>query len=223
MQSAKTLADKVLSQPSTESSKPLPSDKPQKLAQNLLDKLWLKMTEIYGHRWTGSFGVSADQSHAWAATLGGLTGQQIGFGLTALAATQDSQLKKWPPSAPEFRAMCENKTPEAHNLPTVDQAYREATRNAHPGMAGITRWTHAVVYHAATETGFYNLNRLPMELSRKLFERNYTIAIRDFLDGKPLKPMPLALPEKAEGRSTPEVGNAALEAIRRKVKGDQHE
>lgn len=218
MQAAHLLVDKARSQLLTESGKQLPSEK---LSQANLDKLWLKMTELYGNRWTGSFGVSADQSHAWAAALGGVSGQLIANGLTALALTQDPQLKKWPPSAPEFRCLCENKTPEAHNLPTMDQAYREATRNAHPSMAGITKWSHGVVYHAATETGFYNLNSLPMDVSRKLFERNYTITVRDYLDGKPLKAMPLALPEKVDGRSTPAVGRAALDAMRCKVKGGE--
>lgn len=218
MQAAKTLVDKALSQPSIKSDAPSPSDK---LSQSNMDKLWLKMAELYGIRWTGSFGASADQTHAWATVLGGLTGQQIANGLSILSATQDQQLRKWPPAAPEFRCLCENKTPEAHNLPTMDQAYREATRNAHPSMAGITKWSHGVVYHAATETGFYNLNNLPMDVSRKLFERNYTITVRDYLDGKPLKAMPLALPEKVDGRSTPAVGRAALDAMRCKVKGGE--
>ncbi|WP_431482252.1 replication protein P [Pseudomonas solani] len=216
METAKTIAASVLNRPSTESK---PQSPPEKLAQPLLDKLWIKLTELYGNRWTGSFGVSADQSHAWAATLGGLTGAQIGFGLTVLSTTQDEQLRKWPPSAPEFRALCENNTAEAHGLPTPDQAYREATRNAHPHMAGIATWSHEVVYHAATETGFYNLNTLAMRDSRKLFDRNYAIAIRDFLDGKPLKAMPLALPERVDARRTPEVGRAALQNLRSNLRG----
>lgn len=216
MQQASTIASRAIAQPSTTSSKPLP---PEKLRQGLLDNLWLKMTEMYGHRWTGSFGVTADQSHAWAATLGGLTGQQIAIGLGALAVTQDVQLKKWPPSAPEFRAMCENRTPEAFGLPAEEAAYREACRNAHPCMAGITKWTHEVVYHAATETGFYNLNTLRTPDSRKLFGRNYAIACRMFMDGQPLKSMPLALPETVAGSITPEVGNSALAKLREQLGG----
>lgn len=218
-QAASSLVDKALSQPSTKSSKPL---QPEKLSQVLLDKLWLKMTEIYGRRWTGNFGVSADQSHAWSATLGGLTGVQIGAGLTALAETQDKQLQEWPPSAPQFRAMCENKTPEAFGLPSEDQAYREACRNAHPGMAGIAKWAHEAVYHAAKETGFYNLNTLKMADSRKLFLRNYAIACRMVMGGEKLRPMPLALPAEVSGRRTEAVGRAALDAIRGKLVGGSH-
>lgn len=176
------------------------------------------MTEMYGNRWTGSFGVSADQSHAWAATLAGLTGKQIAVGLSALAVTQDEQLRKWPPSAPEFRALCENRSPEAFGLPAEESAYREACRNAHPAMAGIGNWTHDAVYHAATETGFYNLNTLRMADSRKLFARNYAIACRLVMAGEKLRAMPLALPAKVQSPSTPEVGRAALDALRSKVR-----
>lgn len=173
------------------------------------------MTEMYGHRWTASFGVSADQGHAWAAALGGLTGQQIAHGLAALVACDE----KWPPSAPEFRALCENRKPEAFGLPTEDAAYREAVGNAHPCMAGITKWSHDAVYHAATETGFYNLNTLRAADSRKLFARNYVIACRLVMDGKPLKPMPLALPEHVAAPVTPAVGNAALAELRKRIGG----
>jgi len=168
------------------------------------------MTEMYGHRWTASFGVSADQGHAWAAALGGLSGQQIAVGLSALVAGDE----KWPPSAPEFRALCENRNPEAFGLPTEDQAFREACRNAHPAMAGAGKWSHAAVYHAAAEAGFHNLNTLRTADSRKLFVRNYVMACRMVVEGKPLKAMPLALPEKVDGRMTPEVGNSALAALR---------
>lgn len=158
--------------------------------------------------------MSADQSHAWAATLGGLTGLQIGAGLTALAETDDKQLQEWPPSAPQFRALCENRNPEAFGLPSEDKAYREATRNAHPSMAGIGDWSHQAVHHAAKETGFYNLNTLRMEDSRKLFLRNYAIACRMVMAGEQLMPMPKALPATVDGRRTEAVGRAALDALR---------
>lgn len=168
------------------------------------------MTEMYGHRWTASFGVSADQSHAWASVLGGITGQQIAVGLSALVASAE----KWPPTAPEFRAMCiAAPTAESLGLPSEDKAFDEACRKVHPAMTGC-KWSHQVVYHAASESGFYNLQTLPMDASRKLFARNYAIACRLLLDGKPLKSIPLALPSSVDSRMTPEVGRAALAALR---------
>lgn len=223
MQAASKLVDKALAQPSMPSSKPSRPEKPPKLSQPLLDKLWLKMVEIYGRRWTGSFGVSADQSHAWAATLGGLNGQQIAVGLAALTTTEDEQLRKWPPSAPEFRALCENRNPEAFGLPSEDQAYREACRRAHPaGPALEDAWSHPAVCHAALETGFHNLATLKAEASRKLFARNYQAACRMVMDGKPLKSIPLGLPDPYSVTSvrTEEGGRQGLASIRAALRGE---
>ena len=211
MQQASNLADKVLTRQSIKSNEPSQSAKPEapKLSQAMIDKLWLKMTEIYGHRWTSSFGVSADQSHAWASVLGGVTGMQIAHGLGALASSG----AEWPPSATEFLALCYAGEADRLGLPPIDKAFDEAFRKAHPAMAGAT-WSHQAVYHAASESGFYNLQTLPMDASRKLFERNYAIACRLLLEGKPLKAIPLALPSSVDSRVTPEVGRAALAALR---------
>lgn len=223
MHAARNLIKTALDPQSMKSEKPSGAETRQKLSQPLLDKLWLKMTEIYGRRWTGSFGVSADQSHAWAAALGGLNGQQIAVGLAALTTTEDEQLRKWPPSAPEFRALCENRNPEAFGLPSEDQAYREACRRAHPaGPALEDAWSHPAVCHAALETGFHNLATLKAEASRKLFARNYQAACRMVMDGKPLKSIPLGLPDPYSVTSvrTEEGGRQGLASIRAALRGE---
>ncbi|PTT96267.1 Replication protein P, partial [Pseudomonas sp. HMWF031] len=75
------------------------------------------------------------------------------------------------------------------------------------------------VWHTAKEAGFENLNRLETSLAKKLFERNYVITVRRLVDGLPLQKMPLALPARAEGRRTPEVGNKALAELRARRAG----
>lgn len=63
------------------------------------------MTEIYGHRWSATFGESTDGNSAaetWAKGLAGVTGSQLADGLKACIASSDP----WPPTLPEFRAMC---------------------------------------------------------------------------------------------------------------------
>ena len=210
MQAASNLAQQVVRRPSTKSGQPSKPEQPQMLRQGLLDNLWLKMTEMYGHRWTASFGVSADQSHAWAATLGGLTGQRIADGLAALVTRGD----EWPPSAPDFRNLCIGASPEALGLPAVEKSYREACRNAHP--AAEQRWSHEAVHHAACETGFHELRSLPEDKSRALFERAYAVTVRMLLAGEPLREIPKALPASVRV-STPEVGRAALAALRKAV------
>lgn len=117
------------------------------------------------------------------------------------------------PSVGRFIAMCQP-TPEMLGIPTTDKAFREACRNVHPGMAGIAEWSHAAVYHAASESGFANLNTLPQDASRRLFDRNYQIAARALLAGEPLRKMPLALPAKTPTKSEQKVGQDALAALR---------
>lgn len=153
--------------------------------------------------------MSFNQGHAWASALAGITGQQLAVGLMAVIASGE----KWPPSAPEFRALCDARpTAESLGLPTEEKAFAEAVRKTHPAMAHAT-WSHDAVYHAAVECGFYNLQTLQQDASRKLFARNYSLAVRDLIDGKPLKARPLALTHGVEARVTPEVGRAGISAL----------
>lgn len=137
---------------------------------------------------------------------------QIDFGMT--------QVRKQPgdfiPSPGQFIEWCKP-TPEMLGLPPLAAAHREACRNAHPGMAGQGKWSHDAVWHTAKECGFESLNKLDTSLSLKLFERNYTITIRRLLAGLPLQSMPKALPARAEGKVTPEVGKDALARMRAKL------
>lgn len=156
---------------STGSSRPSQIEKPEKLRQVLLDKLWTKMTEMYGHRWTGSVGVLADQDHAWASVLGGLNGQQIANGLGQLVERADD----WPPSAPEFRAMCLH----VPGLPSAVAAWHQALEG---------RYQHEAVEVAAKLTGTYELRkaRLNDRALQQIFDRNYQVVCRRLQRGEPL-------------------------------------
>lgn len=119
------------------------------------------------------------------------------------------------PSIGDFLELC-RPSAESLGLPTAAAAYREACANAHPASA--QRWSHEAVHHAACETGFHELRSLPEERSRALFERAYAVTVRMLLAGEPLREIPKALPASVSV-STPEVGRAALAALRRKVSG----
>lgn len=64
------------------------------------------MAEIYGHRWTSAYGDNPNEGAAltWAKGLGGMRPQQLADGLRNCIASADP----WPPTLPEFRAMCLN-------------------------------------------------------------------------------------------------------------------
>ncbi len=137
--------------------------------------------------------------------------EQVRFGIEQCRQSSND----FAPSVGRFIQWCQP-TPEMLGLPTTDRAYREACANAHP--AASRNWSHPAVHHAACETGFYELNTLPEERSRKLFERNYAATVRMILAGEPLREIPKALPEKVTV-CTPEVGRSALEGLRDSLRG----
>ncbi len=161
------------------------------------------MARIYGHRWTSAFGATDDST--WLRGLRGLTPAQVGRGLSRCAT---HRADGWPPTLPEFRALC---TPMAEDLglPTPDAAYREAA------LADKDhRWSHPVVYAAAQATGLFELRTLPESKSRPLFERAYEIVTRRVLAGEQFDvPIPQAL-AKLPVPARPETASAALAAMR---------
>jgi Replication protein P. len=140
--------------------------------------------------------------------------EQIKFGVQACRQLPTDFV----PSVGRFIALCQP-TPELLGLPSEDDAYAEAARNAYPN-AGQVVWSHPAVSHAAREVGTYNLSTMPLKSSRMLFSRAYAIVCRMLANGEPLKPILIGLPEKAEGRRTPEVGKAALDKLRGAMRGE---
>ena len=177
------------------------------LTERHIADLWRRMTRIYGHRWTSAFGAKDDST--WLRGLHGLTPAQVGHGLSRCATHREGG---WPPTLPEFRALC-TPTAEDLGLPTPDAAYREAA------MADRDhRWSHPAVYAAAQAAGLFELRRLPESKSRPMFERAYEIVARRVLAGEQFDaPIPQAL-EKLPTPARPETVSAALAAMREKLR-----
>jgi hypothetical protein len=129
---------------------------------------------MYGHRWTSSFGVKADQDSAWATVLAGLNGQQLANGLNLLV--DKGEEFDWPPPAPVFRALCL----QVPGLPTEEEAWDQALRG---------EYKHDAVRVAAKQTGTYDLRtaRPDNKALRKTFARNYSIVRARAVMGKPLE------------------------------------
>ncbi len=62
--------------------------------------LWERMAKIYGHKWVSSYGEMDDGT--WLTGLGDVTPEQVGAGLEKCRTSAEP----WPPTLPEFRAMC---------------------------------------------------------------------------------------------------------------------
>ncbi|OZY58604.1 hypothetical protein CJF39_15170 [Pseudomonas lundensis] len=170
---ANAILDKAHSQFQIGCEQPLPSET-ERMPQPLLDKLWIKMSEMYGHRWTSNFGVSADMSHSWATVLKGITGKQIANGLNVLVEKGDEF--DWPPPANVFRAMCL----QVPGLPSEAQAWDEARSG---------KYSHEAVKIAAEATSTFDLHAGSSndKALRQRFERNYAIVVRRAQTGQPLE------------------------------------
>lgn len=107
-------------------------------------------------------------------------------------------------------------------LPSLDSAYREALAKTHPSMVETALWSHAAVYHAAARTGFSKLQLLSRELGMKALEMEYAKIRREIAKGNCLPPVPVASLPKPSSEADPELGNAALQAIRASLKGARH-
>lgn len=111
--------------------------------------------------------------------------------------------------------------PGAFGLPTAEKAYSQAMRNTHVAQVADARWTHAAIYHAAVAAGFHSLQNLNRELGFKRFDKCYQEQCRRLGRGETLAPAPIAALPNPARVSTPEVGRAALAALRSQC-GGQH-
>lgn len=133
-----------------------------------MEKLWVMMAGLYGHKWTSSYGASdikldehnkprAD-SGIWAKALSGVTGREIAHGMK-LCTTRTGSQAAWPPSAPEFRDMCVSARTDA-SIPDQIRSWREAVEAS--TAPGDWIFSHPIVQEAARMTGWYAIrNGIP--------------------------------------------------------------
>ncbi len=107
------------------------------------------MIGLYGAKWTREHGL-ADRTGQWLETLKDLHPQKFAMGINRVRLTG----KDWPPSAPEFRKLCQP-LPEEMGLPTLAKAWQEA--NEFSGQPNHRGWSHRAVYLAGREAGWHEL------------------------------------------------------------------
>ena len=74
---------------------------------------------MYGARWTASIdGIEADAVREWSRALGHMTPEQIRRGLDSLSSG-------WPPTLPEFKALCLGRGKNEFGLDYVPAYHRE--------------------------------------------------------------------------------------------------
>ena len=88
---------------STKLGKPQDStSKQEPLEAKAMDRLWLRMAEIYGHRWVSSYGAKPNDT--WSTALGAFEFDQIKTGLNVMLEKNI----EWPPTLTEFISYCKD-------------------------------------------------------------------------------------------------------------------
>ena len=106
----------------TERTEPQPNGKLTEREERVLDRLWVRLLEIYGHQLNSQYGETIPES--WVMLLKGITPDQIKTGLNGLVKRKDT----WPPNAQEFRQLClPTKSPDGTNSAAYIQ-YKPAPR-----------------------------------------------------------------------------------------------
>lgn len=123
---------------------------------------------------------------------------------------------KFVPSCGEFIALCKSPSPQM-GLKSPQDAFKEAASKMHPLYGEDKRWSHVAIHHAALNTGRQSL-QLPLEKALKIFERNYEIALSQWLNGE-LQDIPKALPEKPDDdKITKSLGDSYLQKLKEILK-----
>lgn len=153
---------------------------PDSPSDQVMRRLWLRMTEIYGHRWTSAYGEDAEQGagSTWAQGLAGLSSRDIATGLRAALLSTNP----WPPTLPQFRAMCL----DVPTLPAVILALTTRTVVT-PFMRLV--WTYV--------DGF-RLRTADADKGERLIRDAYELAREHVMAGGALPPEPAALLEQQQ-------------------------
>lgn len=170
------------------------------MADALIERLWERMSDVFGTRWTSQFGDDAHggAGQTWAKCLAGLAPQQIAAGFEAMFASATT----WPPSATEFRAMCAG-------VPSL-QSVRADLASAGAQRAPFTR----LVWSKITDP--YRYRTGDARESDALLSAAYDVAREHVLRGEPL---PEVLPEIAvepprRSPATPETSSREIARCR---------
>lgn len=129
--------------------------------------------------------------------------------------------RPWPPTPGQFVSWC--LAPEAFGLPGEEKAYKVAMRNTHPAQAGMARWPHPAVYHAAMACGYLALQNLERKLGQQLFAEKYLEQRRRMARGEELAPAPVAALPAPLRKGSPEVANEHLAKMRARLGGGRRD
>ena len=164
-------------------------------------RLWERMTEAYGFRWTSAFGEDAGRGAGltWAAVLADLAVEQIAAGLEAAVRSY-----RWPPTLTEFRELCLG----IPHFPAV--RFELQDRNAERSPFALLVWS---------KLDSFRFTRADSDTADRMLREAYALAREHVLAGKPMPEKPAAAIEHVEPErkpASPEVAAAHLADLKQR-------
>lgn len=107
------------------------------LTASHFERLWIRMAEVYGHKWSSQYGSKPAQS--WIDGLADMEVKEIRDGLLALKDWQGDD--GWPPTLFEFRQLCRPRSSQAHEiykpLPSPKSSFEARKQAASDAFASL--------------------------------------------------------------------------------------
>lgn len=187
----------------------LSSSTPARLADDAVTTVLTRLRAMHGdtfdRKWAG---VSvSDLRDTWAVGLAGISGQELAAGLRAAAAS------KWPPTLPEFAAMCQPWREPQAGFELAQQLMRQRIAGRRADWPAVWLW-------AAAQRMGGDLLALPWSKAVGRWESAVSAARRDADAGRLPVIVPefvpgntLALPRPGQTRIAPEEAVRALKAL----------
>ena len=166
----------------------------------VMDRLWERMLENYGHKWEGSYGTTP--AEGWRTALVGITPQMIKQGLEKMAVNR--AYMDWPPSALAFRDLC-LPTSEDLGLPSDDDAFNQAVGNATE--------KHPAVIRTLRDMDVHKLRTAEVGKAERLFKKHWDKTIEFVMAGGELPEVEKQVEDKPV-KASAEVAENSLNDLR---------
>lgn len=164
------------------------------------------MAQLYGHRWVSSYGAEVDTLGVWRATLKGVSAADMRQAFTRLVDSGN----EWPPSAPEFAALCRNNyglPPLADVTASLIAAVKDS---AHVRVHDMTRHVYAVW----RELDAYAFRLADDRAMRGAVKAAYESVCNRLKAGLELPEVPLPLPKPERKPASREAALSKMESLK---------
>ena len=138
-----------------------------------LRRLWARMAAIFGTRWTCAYGDACEHDDgtlttagdSWQRGLAGVTARQMAAGISSALVSANP----WPPTLPEFRALC-------FGIPTLERVRLDLRQKRVTGFGRMV-WAYLDPHE-------YRIAAAPQQA--RIVAEAYALAREDVMGGTPI-------------------------------------